>query len=48
LAPALQAHAIELQKAKLEDNLNKKLELRPEVSDLVEHNILKGFLYLVA
>jgi hypothetical protein len=42
LAPALQNAAQELQKHKVEDVLAKKLEHRPEVGDLVQHNILKG------
>ncbi|KAI1320842.1 hypothetical protein EDD11_009799 [Mortierella claussenii] len=40
VAPALQQHAEDLKKAKLEDALSHKLEHRPSVSELVEHNIL--------
>ncbi|KAF9205888.1 hypothetical protein BGZ49_003360 [Haplosporangium sp. Z 27] len=40
LAPSLQSQAEELKKAQLEDTLNNKLEHRPPVSELVEHNII--------
>lgn len=40
-APALQAAAIDLEKARLEDSLNRKLEKRPTVEDLKTYNIIK-------
>ena len=42
MAPTLQAHAEDLKRSQLEDTLNAKLEHRPPVSELVEHNILHG------
>ncbi|KAG0000607.1 hypothetical protein BGZ79_005735 [Entomortierella chlamydospora] len=40
VAPSLQHQAEELKKAQLEDALNSKLEHRPPVSELIEHNII--------
>ncbi|KAF9583985.1 hypothetical protein BGW38_007958, partial [Lunasporangiospora selenospora] len=40
IAPALQVHAEELKRAKLETTLAHKIENRPPVSELIDHNIL--------
>ncbi|KAG0254374.1 hypothetical protein BG011_005792 [Mortierella polycephala] len=40
IAPALQHHAEELKRAKLETELAHKIESRPAATELVEHNIL--------
>jgi hypothetical protein len=42
VAPALQAAQEALEKERLADALGKKLEHRPAVGELVDHNILKG------
>jgi hypothetical protein len=42
IAPALQAQAHDLKMAKLENELSKKLDIRPTVSELVDANIIKG------
>ncbi|KAF9387618.1 hypothetical protein BGX21_000501 [Mortierella sp. AD011] len=40
VAPSLQHQAEELKKAQLEDALSNKLEHRPPVSELIDHNII--------
>ncbi|KAG0052082.1 hypothetical protein BGZ83_003015 [Gryganskiella cystojenkinii] len=40
IAPALQVHAEELKRAKLETALAHKIESRPSVAELMNHNIL--------
>ncbi|KAF9207777.1 hypothetical protein BGZ49_010599, partial [Haplosporangium sp. Z 27] len=40
IAPALQHQAEELKRAKLETALAHKIENRPPVSELIDHNIL--------
>lgn len=40
-APALQAHARELEKNMLADNLEHKIQNRPQPEDLIEQGILE-------
>jgi hypothetical protein len=40
-APALQAHARELEKHMLADNLEHKIQNRPQPEDLIEQGILE-------
>lgn len=42
IAPALQHQAEELKRAQLETALAHKIERRPPVSELIDHNILRG------
>ena len=42
VAPSLQAAREALAREKLADQLEQRLEKRPERTDLVDHNILKG------
>lgn len=42
IAPALQLHAEELKRAKLESALAHKIETRPSATQLVNNNILHG------
>jgi hypothetical protein len=42
IAPALQHQAEELKRAQLETALAHKIEKRPPVSELIDHNILRG------
>jgi hypothetical protein len=42
VAPQLQAARADLERARLQDNLEKKIDARPDAGSLVEHNILKG------
>ncbi len=44
LAPALQAAQAQLERAKVEDVLTKKIERRPSATALEHANILKGIL----
>lgn len=42
VSPALQSSAIDLEKAKKADSLNKGLSSRPSAEDLANRRILKG------
>jgi len=46
VAPAIQSAKVELEKARLEDELSQKLAARPDPSSLIKERILHGMALL--